>query len=152
MQTYHSALGCDVETICGKSIMVTWSWSSSIRLNSLKSPWIRPWLASLTMSSMSSLYRPDGSCSSCTWHLQNRHTKDMRRKQWLLFFQEQRNHLVQRKSIDELHHHSMPVIVHRFGNREASVIKRLESKKIWIQLFVFLLIQRTILNQSATFM
>ncbi len=70
--TNHSALGCEVDTIWGKSIIVMWSWSSNIRLNSLKSPWIKPWLASLTMSSMNSLYRADGSCSSCTWHLQER--------------------------------------------------------------------------------
>lgn len=32
---------------------------------------------------------------------------------------------IQRISIDELHHYSMSVIVHRFGNRKASIIKSL---------------------------
>lgn len=36
--TYHSAFGWEVETICGKSIMVMWSSLSKMRLNSLKSP------------------------------------------------------------------------------------------------------------------
>ena len=34
---YHVALGCDVETICGKSMTVGWSFESKRMLNSLKS-------------------------------------------------------------------------------------------------------------------
>ena len=63
-----------MDTICGKSIMVTWSLSSIIRLNSLKSPWIRPALPSLTISSIQSLYTAAGSPNSRTWHLHMYHT------------------------------------------------------------------------------
>ena len=68
-RVYHSALGWEVETICGKSIMVMWSSLSKIRLNSLKSPWISPWFASLTISSIASSYTDAGSSTWCIWHL-----------------------------------------------------------------------------------
>ena len=40
---------CEVEIICGKSITVTFSSSSTSRLNSLKSQWTRPCSAILTI-------------------------------------------------------------------------------------------------------
>lgn len=37
---------------------------------------------------------------------------------------------IQRISVDELHHYSMSVIVHRFGNRKASIIQCLKKKRL----------------------
>ena len=52
---YHVALGCEVETICGKSMTVGRSCESKRMLNSLKSQWMRPQLASLTIRSIKTL-------------------------------------------------------------------------------------------------
>ena len=67
--TYICAFVCDMDTICGKSIMMTWSLESTMRLNSLKSEWMTPFSASLTMSSIHSLYRVSMSLTACTWDL-----------------------------------------------------------------------------------
>ena len=52
---YHVALECEVETICGKSMTVGRSSESKRMLNSLKSQWMRPQLASLTIRSIKTL-------------------------------------------------------------------------------------------------
>lgn len=108
-----------------------WSWSSNMRLNSLKSPWIRPWLASLTMSSMNSLYNAGGSCNSCTWHLEEKQYMQVLNRVHVIninvffniFMKESWIVHTQWISIDKLHHHCMSVIIHRSGNRKTTIIQ-----------------------------
>lgn len=82
--TYISAFSCSIETIWGKSINVISSSSLIKMLNSLKSPWISPWLANLTNKSMSVLYTFSGFCSSRTLHLKaGSDPRSARTSRWL---------------------------------------------------------------------
>lgn len=67
--TYYSAFAWDVETICGKSMRIGLPSSLIKILNSLKSPWIRPCWANLTIRSIKSLYSWAGLPTSSTCRL-----------------------------------------------------------------------------------
>jgi len=69
---YISAFSCDVETIWGKSITIGLSSSVKRMLNSLKSEWMRPHCARLTMRFIRLEYSLPGSSTSCTCVLENK--------------------------------------------------------------------------------
>lgn len=121
-QTYYSALGCEVETICGKSIRMGSPFDFTRILNSLKSPWIRPCCASRTIKFIKSEYNFPGSPTSsicllqfvslslCIAHTSTRHPN----LQWI--------------SIDQLHYHAMPVDIDRFRYRESMFMQNFHKR------------------------